>query len=239
MLVVLATASARAQEGTNAQGTTNETELSIAQVSGNSNSETYGAKESLAYVWEADTLKASGRYLQGRTEGVESVRAWDAGLRYERSLSPVWSVFASHSLESDIFSGFVQRNNTDIGAKYFFTKTQQTVWSAELGYRYVTVQYVAIRPDVNNYDHTARVYSEITESLGPTVNGKFWIEYIPNLTDSEAYLINAEPSITAILSNALSLKLSYLVKYQNPNKAIAGVRAYTDTTFLTSLVAKF
>jgi putative salt-induced outer membrane protein len=220
-------------------GLKNESELSTALVSGNSNTETYGIKQLSTFEWEQNAIKANGRYIQGRNNGVESARAWDASLRYERALSDVWSTFVAQTIESDIYAGFVQRNSTDIGAKYFFTKNDSTVFFAEAGYRYIHTDYVTRRPEVENYTHAGRLYSEITHKFNESVSGKYWAEYVPQFKDKDAYFINTEPSVTAILSQIFSLKSSYLVKYQNPNKANVGLRSYTDTTFLTSLVAKF
>jgi putative salt-induced outer membrane protein len=223
-----------------ADGFKNESELSTALVSGNSNTETYGFKQLSTFQWEEfNTLKGSGRYIQGRSSGVESAKAWDAGLRYERGLSDLWSTFVAHTFESDIYAGYVQRNSTDAGAKYFITKNETTNFFLEAGYRYQHIDYVRSRPLVQNYSNSARLYSEISHNFNTSFSGKLWAEYIPNFTDSEAYFINTEPSVTAIVSSVFSLKSSYLMKYQNPNKANVSNRSYMDTTFLTSLVAKF
>lgn len=234
LMLTLSSLTAFAQDGLK-----NESEFSSALVSGNSNTETYGIKQLSTYAWELNTVKGTGRYVQGRTSGVESVKAWDAGVRYERGLSDYWSAFVAHTIESDIYAGYVQRNSTDIGGKYFFTKNDTTNFFAEAGYRYQHNEYTVQRAGVRNYQNGARLYSEISHAFNASVSGKLWAEYIPNFTDSDAYFINGEPSVTAILSSVFSLKTSYLIKYQNPNIANRGIRAYTDTTFMTSLVAKF
>lgn len=220
-------------------GLKNESELSTSIVSGNSNSETYGFKQLSVYVTGKNTLKGSGRYVSGRTNGVESARAWDAALRYELGLSDQWSAFVGHTVESDVYAGYVQRNSTDIGAKYFLLKDEKTNWFAEAGYRYSQTNYVSLRPGTEEYAHSGRLYTEANHTLNESVSGKLWVEYLPNFTNPDGYLINAEPSVTAIMSSMFSLKTSYLMKYQNPNKANVGAKSYLDTTFMTSLVAKF
>lgn len=244
LFALLSASSAFAQEAAPAAAPApalkNESELGISTVTGNANSESYTLKQLSTYKFdEISSMKAQGRYVQGRSNGVENVRAWEALIRYERALSEWWSVFLQQSAESDVYSGFVQRDNTDVGGKYFLTKNDATVWFAELGYRYSNTQYVVLLPGAEAVNPAARVYTEVTHNFSKGTAGKLWVEYIPSFKNADAYLVNGEPSVTATLSDTFSLKSSYLVKYQNPNTANRGLVAYTDATFLTSLLAKF
>jgi hypothetical protein len=99
---------------------TNETEASIVQVDGNTQSESYSAKQKTAYAFDLNSLVLAGRYLQTKSAAIETARSWDVSLRFERSLSERWSVFVQQSAESDPYSGYTQRDNTDLGGKYFF-----------------------------------------------------------------------------------------------------------------------
>ena len=69
---------------------------------------------------------------------------------------------------------------------------------------------------------------------------KYWLEYLPNFSDSEAYLANTEASLNVMLSQMFSLKISYLMKYQNVAPVLNGVEGEKiDTSYTTSLVANF
>jgi putative salt-induced outer membrane protein len=218
----------------------NESELGVAIVSGNSNTENYTLKQLSTYkLDDVNSLTAKGRYLQGKTSGIETARSWDASLRFERALSELWSLFVQQQAESDVFSGFIQRDSSDLGAKYFLTKTELTQWFAELGYRYVTTQYLVLPPNVDKAYSAARLYTEVSHAFTTSTSAKLWLEYVPSFKDKDAYFANGEASVTSVLSSVFSFKTSYLAKYQNPNIANLGIRAYTDTTFLTSLIAKF
>ncbi|HEX4922963.1 MAG TPA: DUF481 domain-containing protein [Bdellovibrionales bacterium] len=218
----------------------NESELGVSVVSGNANTESYSLKQLSSYDLDGlNKLHAQGRYNQGRTSGVETARAWGAALKYERALSDLWSAFLSQTAESDVYANYVQRNSTDLGAKYYFTKNDKLEHFAEAGYRYQYTQYVVQAADVEPADNAVRLYTEASYKLSPSASAKLWVEYIPSMKDREVYLLNAEPSVSAILSETFSLKTSYLVKYQNPSKSTRTLASYTDTTFLTSIVAKF
>lgn len=217
----------------------NESEMGISITSGNSSVESNSVKHKTTYVSDVNTYKTWGRYLQSRTQGVETARNWEANLRYERALTGDWSLFAQQGVESDIFSGYVQRLNTDIGVKYMLSKTETSEWFAEVGYRYQDTNFVTQTAGVDRSNNAGRAYTEYNQKFGDSVTAKLWVEYIPNFKDSENWLLNGEPSIAVMLNQMFSLKSSYLARYANPSKATRNNRATTDTTFLTSLVAKF
>ena len=102
-----------------------ESEASAVVVSGNSSNETYAAKTKNTYnITDMDSATVFGKYLRSVTSGSESNKAWEAGLRYERVfLKDTLSGFVQHKAEHDPYNGqFIQRDSTDIGAKYTFIK---------------------------------------------------------------------------------------------------------------------
>ncbi|MBT4789956.1 MAG: DUF481 domain-containing protein [Halobacteriovoraceae bacterium] len=227
----------------------NESEVSLIQTGGNSSVETYNAKTKS--TWEADKsiYVLAGHYTLGtsenkvdntnETEKVESARNWDAQFRYEQVLTNVLNGFLAVQYEGDEFSGFKQRENLDVGAKYFITKTEKTNSFTEFGARY-TIEKKLVRDDDNkdilNYTK-ARLYYEIAHKKSSTLSYKFWIEYLPNFTESEDYLITYEPSIAYVLSDTFSLKTAYKAVYDN--KPNVDGNDNTDYTFTTSVIAKF
>jgi putative salt-induced outer membrane protein YdiY len=213
----------------------NESELGSTIVSGNTSSETYNLGQKTNFELDGNIFKLRGRYLGARANGGESARNWDAEFRYERRLTETLSSYASHLLESDIFSGYVQRNSYDIGLKYFFAQSPDTTWFAELGYRNSFTQYVT--PTPNAQSNYLRIYTEFSQAISDGIVGKLWTEYLPSFTDSNDYLINGEPSISIMLNHSLSLKAADLFKYHNVLSPTFTKRL--DSFFTLSLVAKF
>lgn len=212
----------------------NESEVALVTTTGNSETESASAKEKTTYTQEANIYTNTARFLSSKTAGTETARNWDFGLRYERTLSETWGAFVAHLVESDSYSGFVQRNSTDLGGKYMFIKSDTQTWFAEAGVR-TSDTYSTF--GTHDYSNFGRVYSEYKQTLNESVSFKLWAEYLPNFKTSEAYLANGEASVTSILSQMFSLKVAYLGKYQNVPALAAGKRL--DTVFTTSLVAKF
>ena len=214
---------------------TNESELGILVAKGNSNSESYSAKETVSKIWkDQNSLKFSGRYLQTKTSDIENARYWMTGLRYDYLLSSQLSLFLGELLESDKYAGYNQKYNTDIGAKYAIIKEPKFTLSSELGYRYTIENQMT---GTQNKLHYIRAYTEATKTLSEGLSAKLWFEYLPNFTVGSDYQMNSEFSISASLNNIFSLKTGYLLRYDNlPN---LGIMAKTDSLLTTSLVAKF
>ncbi|MFP5518817.1 MAG: YdiY family protein [Bdellovibrionia bacterium] len=210
-----------------------EAEAGAVVISGNSKSESYSLKTKNTYKADANSYTIDGRYVQTTSEGVESARNWDAGIRYDRALVEDLSFFLGQKAESDVYAGFVQRDSTDLGGKYFLFNDEAYKWFFELGYRYTRTHFVGSKIDNSNF---GRLYTEFNRILSKELTFKYWAEYLPNFTNSDAYLANTEASLNVMLSQTFSLKISYLLKYQNIGP-VGGER--TDTTYTTSLVANF
>ncbi len=211
-----------------------ESEVGIVTVSGNTDSESYNAKQTTTYRWDQNLLSASGRYLEAKTGSATTAKSWNAGFRYERALSDLWSLFASHKAESDRFAGFIQRDISDLGAKYFIKKTDDLIWFAELGYSYVNTYSVSRD---HSYDPSTRIFTEASKKLEKNLSIKYWIEYLQSMEESKVYFINTELSLNVMLNDVLSLKTGYLLKYVNV--PVSPAVEYSDKTFTTALVAKF
>lgn len=210
-----------------------EAEAGAIVVSGNNDSESYNAKAKSTYVWDKNSVIGSGRYLKTDSLGVESARNWEAGVRYERELNDYFSLFVGQKAESDVYNGYVQRDSTDAGVKYFLTKTDNITWTTEAGYRYQVTNPTA--GEVAK-DSMGRAYTEYNQKIRQDLSFKYWLEYLPNFSNTEAYLVNTEASLNVMLNATFSLKVAYLLQYQN--ELPAGAK-YTTSTTTMNLVAKF
>lgn len=215
----------------------NESQAAVVRTTGNSDTQSYSLKQLSSYVHEKDTYKATGSYLKTSAGGTETALKWDGGLRYERLLSAKWSAYIGESVESDKFAGYMQKYNSDIGAKYQISKTEKFETLAELGYRYVHQNNLG---GTQTHYNSIRSYLEALYKINVTNSAKVWVEYLPNLDNSDDYQANAEASLSSAINTTFSLKVAYLVKYDNvPAGAALSAGKYTDTTLTTALVAKF
>lgn len=239
--LLLTTTLASAQEP--AAAWKHESEAAVVTTSGNTETQSYSAKQKTSYTFDSNILALSGSFLQTRTSGTETAKNWDASLRYERTLTADWSLFAQVGAEAAPYSGITQRDNADLGGKYYFIKKPKNEFFAELGARVSrtltadgTTSTGAFKLGETKNETMARAYVEYTQPITETVDGKLWVEYLPNFTNPDGYRLNFEPSLYVAMNNMFSLKLAYLSKTDN---AFVDPKKKTDTISTVSLVAKF
>lgn len=212
---------------------TGQIEAGAIAVNGNKNSESYSSKIKLVWKRELNLYNINGRYIKSLSDGLESSRNWEVGARYERDFSEKVGFYLGQKVESDIFSGYTQRDSTDLGLKYLIINEQNLNWKAEFGDRHQKVQSTT---DQVTTENLGRLYTEINKIWNQGLSVKYWIEYLPNFTQKDSYLMNTEASVGLMMTSVLSLNLGYFLQYQN-TPLITG--KYTTTTTTLNLVAKF
>lgn len=212
-----------------------ESELAYVQSGGNSVVSTTNAKSTNIYKWNKRQSRFGGHYLYGESEENVSARNWDANYRYEQELTDHLSMAYGEVIEGNHFTGIKARYNTDAGLKYYYIKTDAKNFFTELSYRYAIEDRYA--PEPNTYDNKGRFYNEIQHKISENVQYRFWLEYVPNFTERDDYLINGEASLTSIINSIFSLKVAYLGMYDS-RPVTSDLRNY-DYNTSTSLVIKF
>ncbi|MBS1964099.1 MAG: DUF481 domain-containing protein [Bdellovibrionales bacterium] len=210
-----------------------ESQAGVVMTSGNTETSTLSFGDETTYRFESNLLKLKAAYLYQKSSNTITGKSWSLGLRYERVLTEKLNAFVGETVEGDRFAGVNQRYSTDLGAKYQLIKEDELNWFVEGGYRYTKENLTLVERKL----HYARAYTEIEKKFSPTVSAKYWLEYLPNFTDSDDWQLNTELSLSAALNSIFSLKSAYLLKYDNQINAPGLVK--TDKIFTTSLVAKF
>lgn len=231
MLLIAATTASAASL---VEGLKNESEAGVVITSGNTKTQSYLLRQLDQYEWKANVFKLTGRFLRTVAKGQQTAKNWSLGLRYERELADRFSIFLAQTLDSDIFAGYRQKYSTDVGGKYHIFKTEEQKWFVEAGYRYTIENRVS---GEHRYNHYARVYTEAERQWNKSFSTKLWLEYLPNFTTTEDWQFNGEASLTAMLTEIFSIKSAYMLRFDN--LPAPGATHKTDSTFTTSLVAKF
>lgn len=211
----------------------NETEAGAVVASGNSDVQTYNLKHQTGLTRGKNTYSIKGGYLRSTSFGVESARLWNLGVRVERNFHDKFSGYLGQAVEGNRYVNIAQRYATDLGGKYQFIKLEDFYWFGETGYRYTkehrfsgeTIHFSSIR-----------VYTETERKWTPTFSTKYWIEYLPNLTNWIDWQLNTEIGFIATINSVFSIKNGYLIRYDH---LTAGALKKTDRLFTASLVAKF
>jgi putative salt-induced outer membrane protein len=214
-------------------GFSDESSAGVVLTSGNTSTSTVNLAQKNVNILGLNVYKFDASYLRASNTGDVQALQWSVGVRYERELSKEFNLYVAETANGDRFQGIDQRYNSDIGAKYFFQKTEKLNWFSEAGYRFTRENYPYGFKNLN----FIRLYNEIENTWRKGVSAKWWVDFLPNITDSRGYQFNTEISILVALSDIFSLKSAYELRYYN--EPPIGVLHTTDTTFTTSLVAKF
>jgi putative salt-induced outer membrane protein len=215
------------------EGLSNESSAGIVVTSGNSETSTLNLNQKNAWLVAKNIYKFEGLYLHTSNQGIEQSLQWSLGLRFERELSDQFNIFIAETENSDRYQGINQRYNTDLGGKYYFEKNEALNWFSEAGYRFTRENYPYGFKNLN----FIRLYNEMERTFHKGLSAKWWFEYLPNLTQWKGYQFNSELSLAMSLTDIFALKSAYQIRYNN--EPPTGVAKTTDTTFTTSLVAKF
>ena len=212
---------------------TSEDSASITLTGGNTQFESYALKSLNTYKKDKSSYKLNGGYNYGESSNVTSSENWNIGLRYDYALSDNSSLYIGEVAEADRFTGVSRRYNTDVGYKHTFVKNDNTHFFSELGYRY-SIEKNVDQSVADKKDSKGRVYLEGTKTLKSNIKGKFWLEYLPNFSSTDDYLINLEPSLIITLNSVFSMKTAYLWKYNNGPSLGTGKHDYNYTLTLIS-----
>ncbi len=211
----------------------NESELTVIMNGGNTESETWNTKTINTYVKNSNTFKLGGHYSYGKADKELNARNWDINTRYERSLNTKWSIFSAAQREEDVFASLDYRWNYDLGGAYSFIKTDKQSLHSEAGYRRTLESDLEGRKTNGS---KLRIYTEYSKQQNENLFFKLWVEALPNLSESDDWQINFEPSLNFTVSKMLTLKVAYLHKYDN---SPALDTKNSDYQYTTSLIAKF
>lgn len=200
---------------------------------GNSEVTTVSIGDKLAASRGNWTLRQMVAYVYGKTDGTESANQLRAGLRAEYRITNRFSGFTAVNYERNPYAGFSRRVDELFGAQWRALATSGDS---------VTLDAGAVYTQQANTDGTSSASPSARAAMGykHLFGGKSHfsqnVEYVPNLTESGEYRMNAESALVAPLSGRISLRLGYLVQYNSRPPTTFGT---TDRIFTSGLQVAF
>ncbi len=210
-------------------------ELSYVSTAGNASVETLAAKnlytlkfaEHLTLLWKLEALN-------GKSGGTLTAERYFTDLRLEHAYSQRAYSYINSGWMSDTFAGVDKHVDAGLGGGYKLLIGPKTFLKSEAGLSAVSETYT------DNTDRRfteGRVFGEYVYAF--TKKNKFSqsIEYLYDFDNSGNYRYNSETAISANMTDNLSLKVSYLIKYDH--EPIPATLDNKDTIFSTAIVASF
>jgi putative salt-induced outer membrane protein len=154
----------------------------------------------------------SANAINGSTGGEESANLLALGLRGDWKPPGRLSVYSLVNYDRNRFADIGRRFEEGAGLGYSFIERPHHRLTTELGSQFVQQQNLDKVNDNFLAGRAAELYRyTVTENTYLEER----LEYLPNFEDTRDYRMNGEANVVAPLSRHLSLKLGYVVRFDN------------------------
>lgn len=205
------------------------------QTSGNANATTVNLGSKISYSLVGWTLAEDLSFFYGEAEHKVNANFWNGGLRAERMVMNRLGVFAATRFDRNVLQGISSRFEEGFGLDWKAVVAQRDLLSLQVG---GSVFQQTLTPgstaSMKRNFPAARLGLNYKHSFSDLAYFQQTGEYLPNLSEHKAYLVNTESALVAPISKNLALKLSWVVRYNNAPPVRESVRLKTTDTFFSS-----
>ncbi|MDX1568502.1 MAG: DUF481 domain-containing protein [Longimicrobiales bacterium] len=246
-------------------GWSSSAEVSYVLTSGNASTSTLGIRSTTEYAWPNATFQISAGGIRTRTETtvrtatgtvndfeiVEqtisevTVERYHARGRYDRDISGDTYAFGGAGWERNTFSGFDNRYSGVAGFGRDWITTEDRRLKTDLGFTYTKQDDVVEDPTIDDSFAGLRGSVEFAHPLSETARYTSELIVDENLSETADFRTDWTNSVSADISDALSLSTTYQILFDNEPALVAvplnGSQVFTpldkiDTTFTVTLV---
>jgi putative salt-induced outer membrane protein YdiY len=211
----------------------NQSELGLTMIRGNSVQNTLNLKTNNKFSFGKWATKLGASFNYGSAKKVVNTMNLNVQASLDRSLSENLDAFIATNRERNKFAGVIYKFATQGGIRYTFFKEEDSSLIGEFGGSRLIEKNIGKDSEVSYLARLAWLY-EYKFNTSATVN--LMTELLPNFTNRDNYFANAELSLTSMISETFSLKVSHLYNYRYlpPSGKLK-----EDQKTMASIVAKF
>ena len=180
--------------------------------SGNTDVTSLTVNERLEWTRPHFVWAQSANAINGTTEGEESANLLAIGLRGDWKPQGRLSVYSLVNYDRNRFADIGRRFEEGAGLGYSLVERARHKLKAELGAQFVQQRNLAKVSDNFLAGRAAELYRF---TFRENTYFEERVEFLPNLEENKDYRMNGEASVVAPLSRHLSLKLGYVVRFDN------------------------
>ncbi|MEP6590252.1 MAG: DUF481 domain-containing protein [Gemmatimonadota bacterium] len=187
-------------------------DIGYVSTSGNSSVQTLNLGDRITAKTGAVTFSQQFNVIHGRSKGQVVTSLWRAALRTDIAVQPTFGVYGSVTYERNVFSGLRSRFGNTLGVTAQVVKTPHDKFSVEGGMSLTAQRGIAGKGrDIDflggraatNYSHQLSNKASFSQS----------VEFLPNFREQEDLRINAESVLVAPFTKQISVRISYLIRY--------------------------
>lgn len=205
------------------------------QTSGNANALTMNFGDKVKYTVRGWTLAQDLTFFYGEADDKVNANFWNGGVRAERRLTSRIGLYVMGRFDRNVLQGVARRFEEAFGIDAKLVDAPHDKLSAQIGGSafQLTVTPGSTVVGKANYP-AARLGLDYKHLFSDLAYVQQTAEYLPNLSDSEAYLVNTETSLVAPLSKRLGIKMGYVVRYNSTPPIKNNVPLKTTDVFFSS-----
>ncbi len=230
--LLLAASAAFAEEPKNDNVWSDQAELSFVTTSGNTETTSLAGKNLLTYKF---TPKAVGSWKIGgmysEDQGATTAENYATELRFDYLYTERIYNYAMAGWNKDRFSGIDQRYYGGGGVGYKVLLGPKHFLLGEAGLNYTMEDYT---DDTNSNFLTGRAFGKYEYAITKKNRFSQSLEYLYDFSDSAHYKVGSETAVVSSLTDILSLKAAYTVRYDH--KPVPANLKSTDTMMTVALV---
>lgn len=210
-LFLLATATAAPAE--EAKTWHDEAELSFVDTGGNTEVTTLSAKNRLTVPFHERT-KVTWKLgaLYGKSDGTKNAESYFTEIRADHSYDERLYSFGYGGWFKDTFAGIDRRYYLGAGGGYKLYTGPKHFLLGEAGLTYTSEDYT---DDTDKEFLGGRLFGKYEYRFNEKNRFTQSLEWLPDFSEFENWNLNSETAVISTLNDRLSLKASYLVKYDN------------------------
>ena len=209
--------------------------LGFAQNRGNANSLTTNLSNKLKYRVKGWAGTQDLAFFYGEADDEVNANFWNGGLRGERRLTPRLGAYVVTRFDRNTLQGIASRFEEGVGLDYRVLDTPRNQLLVSLGASALQQQLTpGSVAQTERYFPAARSALDYKHLFAEKAFFQQIVEYLPNLSDQAAYLVNSESVIVAPLINRLALRAGYVIRYNAQPPVRDDVALKKTDTFLSS-----
>ncbi len=208
-------------------------ELAYAGTSGNTSTSSFGLGLDVIYRTAPWTVEATFAFLRAESDHVVTAEALAGMLKGSRDLTKAIDVFVQANYQRNTFSGIDHRIGGSAGAGYKLIDQPDILLRPEASFGYTN----EARTDDTTFNYaTAAAALKFVWKFSKSADFTEEASWTEDLSDTQHWIFRNLTSISASLTNVLSLKVGWGLAYSN--QPVPGF-GKTDTVTSAAVVAKF
>ncbi len=215
--------------------------LGFSQTNGNANATAINVTNKLKYSLRGWAVAQDLAFFYGEAENKVNANFWNGGLRGERRLTERLGAFVATRFDRNVLQGVSSRFEEGVGLDFKAIDAARDKLTFVLGASMFqqTLTPGSTSAFKRNYP-AARVGADYKHNFSDIAFFQQTAEFLPNLSDTEVYLLNTESALVAPLSKNLGIKVGYVIRYnaQPPIRDEIQLKK-TDTFFSSGLTYSF